>query len=378
MGHPLAPWCSGGGWLRREEKVTEPERDDVLDAAVSVCLAEGANHARKVLFRTNSVTSEPREVNDGSTMMKSVTSIPGRDYQNGYQALRRLSAEATTACAAVAFVSHSGAEMLVKLLAERPGLKLKLVARGAPVTEPGALIQLAEVGVEVALVVGSEAHHFHPKLWLISRPSRLDVVSGSGNLTSGGLSGNAEQFECFSIPSDDIDAVNRQTKRFSDLTRAAVPLEKLLKTPFWSAWELQEAARLKAQAEARELEDQLARNANSEVAKAELYEDLLGLYEQTKAEVVIVDQDGNMRPYVATRFKQSIDIGHADGSIVARVHGIVRKPTEGFNHLAEAGRFDLMVESLVLDAEKRYHCLFSAATQERARTNLESQRSKRA
>ena len=77
---------------------------------------------------------------------------------------------------------------------------------------------------------------------------------------------------------------------------------------------------------------------------------------------------------MATRFKQSIDVGHRDGSIVTKVHGIVRRPTEGFGHLAEAGRLDLMVETLVLDDARPYHFLFSEATKERARANLESRR----
>lgn len=40
----------------------------------------------------------------------------------------------------------------------------------------------------------------------------------------------------------------------------------------------------------------------------------------------------------------------------------VSKPTLGFSHLANAGRRDLMLETLVLDATKPYHSLFSKDT----------------
>jgi hypothetical protein len=157
-------------------------------------------------------------------------------------------------------------------------LAVDVVARGAPITDPQSVVRLASLG----------------------------VLSGSGNLTAGGLLESSEQFECLSFQSAD--------------------------------------------------------------------EDLVNLYERTKAEVRIPDKSGGTRPYVATRFKQSIDSGHKDGTIVTRVHGIVRKPTEGFDHLAKAGRTDLMVETLVLDESKRYHRLFSGSTKERARSNLAAHR----
>jgi len=40
----------------------------------------------------------------------------------------------------------------------------------------------------------------------------------------------------------------------------------------------------------------------------------------------------------------------------------VRKPTTGFGHLEKAGRYDLMLENLVIAPQKPYHRLFSAPT----------------
>jgi len=308
-----------------------------------------------------------------------VRSVPGPEYENGYAALLGVTVGDSKASgrAAVAFVTSSGVDLIERLLADRPGLALEVVARGAPITELPSLVRLSEMGVNVSLVVGPEARRFHPKLWLISGGERFHVLSGSGNLTAGGLLENSEQFECLSFESGDEARVEEQIQRFERLIRDAVPLAELLRTPFWSVWEGQENARRELATRQSELDQELAKNADSEVAKAELYEDLVDLYERTKAEVRIPDKSGGTRPYVATRFKQSIDTGQKDGSIVTKVHGIVRKPTEGFSHLAEAGRPDLMVETLVLDESKRYHRLFSESTKERARSNLDAYRPER-
>jgi hypothetical protein len=51
---------------------------------------------------------------------------------------------------------------------------------------------------------------------------------------------------------------------------------------------------------------------------------------------------------------------------------MVKSPTEGLQHLAEAGRHDLMVETLVLDTSKPYHHRFSSAMVAQARANLDA------
>ncbi len=49
---------------------------------------------------------------------------------------------------------------------------------------------------------------------------------------------------------------------------------------------------------------------------------------------------------------------------------IIRKPTVGFGHLQNAGRPDLMLETLVLDTSKPYHRLFSQKTVDAARARM--------
>jgi hypothetical protein len=76
-------------------------------------------------------------------------------------------------------------------------------------------------------------------------------------------------------------------------------------------------------------------------------------------------------PTSRPRFKQAIDRGRREGTLVPVVGRIVRGPTEGFGRLAEAGRRDLMVETLVLDESKPYHRFFTAKSKELARANLD-------
>jgi hypothetical protein len=221
-------------------------------------------------------------------------------------------------------------------------------------------------------VADEAAHRFHPKLWLARGQDGLRALSGSGNLTDGGLRSNDEQFEHLSLDASESGPIAQHERRFEELTRHAVPLGQLRDTPFWTEWEKQEAARKELADQARRLDRQLAKNAGADLAKTLLYEDLVELFEKTKDEVRIPDGKGGKKPYVATRFKQSIDRGHKTGLIVPAVRGIVRRPTEGFGHLAEEERPDLMVETLVLDKDKRYHHLFTESTKEFARSNLET------
>ena len=58
-------------------------------------------------------------------------------------------------------------------------------------------------------------------------------------------------------------------------------------------------------------------------------------------------------------------------SLVAFVASTVSTMTRGASILAQAGRLDLLVETLVLDRTKPYHSLFDADTLASARRNLE-------
>jgi hypothetical protein len=102
----------------------------------------------------------------------------------------------------------------------------------------------------------------------------------------------------------------------------------------------------------------------------ELYEDALEIYERARTEVTIERKDGRRQKYAPIRFKRQIEAGHEEGTLVPAVARIVRKPTLGFGHLGQAGRPDLMLETLVADPERPYHELFSPTTVRNAEERL--------
>jgi hypothetical protein len=107
-----------------------------------------------------------------------------------------------------------------------------------------------------------------------------------------------------------------------------------------------------------------------------LYQDAVEIYERARREVTIPRKDGRYQKYAANRYKQQIDKAHAEHRLVAAIGQIVSRPTQGFGHLENAGRDDLMVETLVLDASKPYHQLFPAATVEMARERMAQYRAR--
>jgi hypothetical protein len=297
--------------------------------------------------------------------------VPSTAYATGFDVLTQMASASGVLRGAVAFVTSSGVDLLERLRSSHASLELQIVARGAPITDPRALLRLDALGVDVAVVVGPASHLFHPKLWLARADRELHVLAGSGNLTAGGLETNHEQFEYLIIPHQETELIDLHEDRFQTFAKLAVPLASIIGSTFWAEWQSQLARRDALASQERELDERLAATVDSSVAKAQLYEDLVKLFERTRAEVRIPAPGGGDRPYVATRFKQSIDRGHRDGLIVPAVARIVREPTEGFGHLAAAGRPDLMVESLVLDETKLYHHLFSKETKAHARANLD-------
>lgn len=94
--------------------------------------------------------------------------------------------------------------------------------------------------------------------------------------------------------------------------------------------------------------------------------DLLEIYETAKSDV----KSANGRPYVAARFKQAVERGFSEGTLVPTVAQMVRKRTDGYDLLVAAGRPDLLVETLLLDTNRSYHHLFSSATIAQARDRL--------
>jgi hypothetical protein len=94
----------------------------------------------------------------------------------------------------------------------------------------------------------------------------------------------------------------------------------------------------------------------------QLYVDAVEIYERARAEVTIERSDGRRQKYAAVRYKQQIDRGYESGLLVPAIAGIVKSRTSGFDHLEEARRPDLMLETLVLDTAKPYHHLFAENT----------------
>lgn len=101
-----------------------------------------------------------------------------------------------------------------------------------------------------------------------------------------------------------------------------------------------------------------------------LYADALDIYERARREVTIERKDGRRQKYAPTRYKQQIEKGYEEEALVPAVARIIRRPTLGFGHLEEANRPDLMLETLVLDADKPYHRFFSPTTVETARERM--------
>lgn len=288
--------------------------------------------------------------------------IPTDDRVTALAALRQMMDGAMRLRAAVAFVTSSGVDLIEKICTEQPQLAIEVVARGAPITDPGALARMADQGVAVSVVVGSRAARFHPKLWLVDRPDGLAVLAGSGNLTAGGLRDNQEQFELLHVSPSDTAAKAAQEARFDRLTRDAVSLALVRDSAYWRLWNRQLAKRRELRVQERELDDTLLRAADAGLAVDALYVDLVDLYERTKAEV----------GYVASYFKRSIDESRGTTGPVPVVARLVKSPTTGFNRLAEAHRPDLMVEALVLDPLKPYHRLFDRSTVSHAQANMDA------
>jgi hypothetical protein len=106
-------------------------------------------------------------------------------------------------------------------------------------------------------------------------------------------------------------------------------------------------------------------------AMEQLYADALEIYERAREEVTIERKDGTRQRYAANRYKPQIEKGYTENALAPAIARIVRRRTLGFGHLENAGRPDLMVETLVLDETKPYHRFFSAKTIQQARERMQ-------
>ena len=154
---------------------------------------------------------------------------------NALAALEAALVDGAAVRAAVAFVTTGGVKHLASVLDRVRDTSVEITARAADVTEPEALLMLRDdLDADVSIVIGQHSRSFHPKLWIIERPDKTVVLSGSGNLTGGGLVINDEQFEVIEYaPGADVVA---QHERFDHLTRYSQPLDSIEHTAIWHEW----------------------------------------------------------------------------------------------------------------------------------------------
>ena len=83
--------------------------------------------------------------------------IPGSEVVNGKQALQRMLPDATWLHGAVAFATQTGVDELTSVLEEVGAPEtLRIVVRGAPITEPQAVLALdRDLEADVRVVMGA-------------------------------------------------------------------------------------------------------------------------------------------------------------------------------------------------------------------------------
>jgi hypothetical protein len=96
-------------------------------------------------------------------------------------------------------------------------------------------------------------------------------------------------------------------------------------------------------------------------AEQALYQDLLSIYARAGAEVTYETDRGEIRPYWAKRFLQAVKRAQKNDELFEFVVRLLQQdePSRGFLILKKAGRLDLSVEALVVDADKPYHVDFA-------------------
>lgn len=181
---------------------------------------------------------------------------------SGREALRALLADAERLDVAVAFVTGSGVHVLRELLDEfGTPAEFRTVVRGGPVTDPDAVLALADLGADVRVVMGAQARRFHPKLWISSNAGWTRVLSGSGNLTAGGLDQNDEQFELLSLrlPNRELEAAAHE-ERWNAFFALGSPLAEAIVSPAWAEWIAQQRQRRQLTAKLADLDRRLAQS----------------------------------------------------------------------------------------------------------------------
>lgn len=295
--------------------------------------------------------------------------VPSTDQENALEALDRAMTGRRSISGAVAFVSQAGVSLLGEVLSRHSSIEeLHLVARGAPVTDPDALLMLKEEqGATVSVVVGAHASGFHPKLWLLEGDDGLSAVSGSGNLTAGGLRDNREQFEVHEVSA--AADIELQWQRFKTLVEGAITLEEMIGSIAWREWREQAQKREWLAREQKRLDDRLSSSParNMEEAKRQLTQDLWGIHDKTLKEK-LPKPDGDT--YNPGHFRLELE-GHRGVTDPVHIVGrICRRKTKGFDVIRNSRRWDLTVESLVVDPRNEYYELFKGTVRELSERRL--------
>lgn len=288
-------------------------------------------------------------------------SLPSVEYPNAGAALAAIARSNSTIRGAVAFVTMAGVEILARILEPLENVRLEVTARAGDATQPKALERLSELGADVDVVIGDGYKRFHPKLWLVEAAGDLTILSGSGNLTGGGLLTNEEQFELLRVRVGTTEA-EHQLSRYESLTARALPLDEVRGTWIWDEWLLLLAQEELSRRQTRRREEHLNARKFHPSRTADLQEllvDLKDLYDRTVS-AQLRRRDGGR--YVPSRFLQGIHRAEKSGDPVPLVTRICRRTTDGYDIIATAGRRDLTVESLVVDGKKPYYDLFSEKT----------------
>lgn len=112
------------------------------------------------------------------------------DGENHGALIRRLLAQSDAVDLMVSYVKSAGAGLLRDALAKT---KLRLLcARDMDITDPSALVALAETGANIKIYESSRGN-FHPKMWLFyAKGKAYACVIGSANMSAGALLHNVE------------------------------------------------------------------------------------------------------------------------------------------------------------------------------------------
>jgi hypothetical protein len=296
--------------------------------------------------------------------------VPSQHWPSGLAALEAAVAGARSLSVAVAFVTEGGVAKLAGVLEPLGELDLEVVARAGGVTTPDALQALRDrLGAQVSVAIGRDSMRFHPKLWLARSESELRALSGSGNLTSGGLEENVEQFELTKMPLKSEEAI-KQEERFVELTAGTYLLESVEGSVVWNSWlttiTKARSSRKLIQMLERQL-DELPVKLRPEEERHQLLTDLYDIYEAT-VEMDLLTPKGHL--YRPTRFLLGINRARDSGDPFELVSRLCRQQTGGFDIILEHDQPKLTVEALVMDEQKPYHRLFTQQTKEFAGERL--------